>query len=481
MIFSSVEFIFIFLPICALCYALLQKTIFFRKSLFLIFIASLVYYGYWEPKNLWIILASILFNYYAAHLIFAAVTYKKIFFLISIGLNLALLSYFKYTDFAISTLNTILGVHIPLAGIVLPIGISFFTFQQIAYLSDVYTQKLDPTHEGLLSYGCFVVFFPQLIAGPLVHHREMMPQFTQQNSREVNWENIYCGIVMFSIGLAKKVLIADNLSPAAIHAFDKAASLTFLDACLGSIVYTLQLYFDFSGYADMAIGCALLFNIHLPQNFYSPYKATNIQIFWRKWHITLSRWLRDYLYIPLGGSRTGKMRTLVNLFITFLLGGLWHGAAWTFVLWGAMHGCALIVHRTYSQIWQKQMPVFIGWFLTFTFVNMAWVVFRAPTFERLDKFLDAFLGYNGLPISHNFMIAIGRIVGAGQYPFTIYALFVLFSLILAITAKNSHEIIGHATNKPKIVTTSLAIFCLFFSIMVLLSKSEPSEFLYFQF
>lgn len=334
MVFSSLEFVLLFLPVSILGYYLLLRLGWKRYALLFILLASFFYYAYWRVENILLIFASIGFNYMLGNMLSSATKYRKLLFVAGIGCNLLALFYFKYTMFALETVNALSTAQLSVPQIILPIGISFFTFQQIAYLSDIYTGKHDPTGEGLLNYSLFVCFFPQLVAGPIVHHKEMMPQFASAQARIVNWENIYKGLILFSIGLAKKVLIADTLSPLVGYAFDQAGSLTFSEALYASLCYTLQLYFDFSGYCDMAIGCGLMLNIQLPWNFDSPYKATNIQEFWRRWHITLSRWLRDYLYIPLGGNRKGDIRTLGNLFLTFLLGGLWHGAAWTFVIWG---------------------------------------------------------------------------------------------------------------------------------------------------
>lgn len=474
MVFSSPEFLFLFLPLIVLGYYLLLRFQQTRAITAFLFAASLLYYAYWRPENTWLILASIGVNYGLGQLIAQADRFRRTLFAAGIALNLSALGYYKYTDFAISSLNTLLHTDFPLRGIVLPIGISFFTFQQIAYLSDIYTKKHDPAHEGFLNYCCFVCFFPQLIAGPIVHHQEMMPQFFNSGNHSVHWENIYHGLLILSIGLAKKVLIADNLSPIVHYCFDETGSLTFLEAALGSISYTLQLYFDFSGYSDMAIGCALFFNIHLPWNFNSPYKATDIQDFWRRWHITLSRWLRDYLYIPLGGNRRGTGRTLGNLFVTFLLGGLWHGAAWTFVLWGALHGLALAGHRIWSQMFRKKMPAVPAWLLTFAFINAAWIVFRAPSFERVRKFIDAFLGYNDFLFRVNFRTQIIKVTIWSS--FTQVCLFVLACLLLTASC-NTQKIIRMKHS------AILYIFSLLFALccIVVSMPDVGSEFIYSQF
>lgn len=405
----------------------------------------------------------------------SAKKHRKALFIAGIGVNLLALFYFKYTMFALETVNILTSAQLSVPQIVLPIGISFFTFQQIAYLSDIYTGKHDPTGEGLLNYSLFVCFFPQLVAGPIVHHKEMMPQFASAQARIVNWENIYKGLILFSIGLAKKVLIADTLSPLVGYAFDQAGSLTFSEALYASLCYTLQLYFDFSGYCDMAIGCGLMLNIQLPWNFDSPYKALNIQDFWRRWHMTLSRWLRDYLYIPLGGNRKGDVRTLVNLFLTFLLGGLWHGAAWTFVIWGAMHGAALVVHRVWSRT-GRQMVRPLAWLLTFAFVDLAWIVFRAKDMDCLRRFAEAFAGFNGWLPRGSFKHQMWQGTFLADPKQAIF--FTAILLVICILGKNSRLSIIDLKSK-RIIVVSIMLSIL--SIMQLLIPSRSSEFIYFQF
>lgn len=474
--FSSLEFLFLFLPTSVVLYHALNKYGYGRASISFLFLASLFYYGYWKPENTFIIIASIGINYAFGHWISGTKSWRKPLFILGISINLLALAYFKYTDFSISIINSFFQTTFPLAEILLPIGISFFTFQQIAYLADIYTKKHDPTNEGFINYCCFVCFFPQLVAGPIVHHQEMMPQFADPNNRRMDWENIYAGLVMLSIGLAKKVLIADNLSPIVTYTFDTAQSLTFLEACFASLAYTMQLYFDFSGYSDMAIRCALFFNIKLPQNFLSPYKATDIQEFWKRWHITLSRWLKDYLYIPLGGNRHGSARTLRNIFITFLLGGVWHGAAWTFILWGAMHGMALVLHRIWKDFFKLRMPSLLGWSITFLFINLAWIVFRVPDFEHLEKFINAFSNYNGFAFSEHFF---GKIVDNMPQFFSSVKVrqLVLVAFLIAVIAPNSNTLIQHKNKRFFIYFIVLILV----GSLVMLQFGSKQEFLYFDF
>ena len=365
-------------------------------------------------------------------------------------------------------------------------AISFFTFQQIAYLVDSYRQE---TKEyDFLNYALFVTFFPQLIAGPIVHHKEMMPQFAKTRNKVKNYRNIATGLFVFSIGLFKKVVIADTFAVWATQGFDVATTLNLFEAWATSLSYTLQLYFDFSGYTDMAIGLALLFNIRLPVNFNSPYKATNIQDFWRRWHITLSRFLRDYVYIPLGGNKKGSFRTYNNLMATFVIGGLWHGAGWTFVFWGLLHGLALTVQKLWSKLGLK-LWTWLAWLITFNFVNIAWVFFRAKEWGDAIKVLSSMFSVDNIVLpgllkvrleflnnldihfggfTHN--IAIGIFEGQ-TLPF-ILCTFLLFLLVF----KNSMELLKDF--KP---TNQLLALTVVYFIIGILKLNEYSEFLYFRF
>ena len=338
--------------------------------------SSLFFYSWWNIIYLPLILGSVLFNYIIGVSLSKRSDHtqirKKQLLAFGIIFNIFLLGYFKYADFFIHNVNYISNTNFPTLGLVLPLAISFFTFQQITYLVDSY--KKETKEHDFLNYAVFVTFFPQLIAGPIVHHKEMMPQFANVRNKVKNYKNIVLGIFIFSIGLFKKVVIADTFALWATHGFDVANTLNIFEAWATSLSYTFQLYFDFSGYTDMAIGAALLFNIKLPINFNSPYKALNIQDFWKRWHITLSRFLRDYVYIPLGGNRKGKYRVYSNLLVTFLIGGLWHGAGWTFIFWGFLHGVAMAVHRVWKEL-NFTVNKYLAWFVTFNFLNASWVFF----------------------------------------------------------------------------------------------------------
>ena len=308
-----------------------------------------------------------------------------------------MLGYYKYFNFAVDQFNWLLGTDYHIGKILLPLAISFFTFQQIAYLVDSYRAEIE--EHSFMHYCLFVTFFPQLIAGPIVHHKEMLPQFAKPETFRFSAFHVAVGLTLFSVGLFKKVVLAAGVAVYAtpfFNAVDAGQPLTGFEAWLGALSYTLQLYFDFSGYSDMALGLARLFGIRLPENFNSPYKATSIVDFWRRWHITLSRFLRDYLYIPLGGNRKGPKRRYVNLFLTMLLGGMWHGAGWNFMIWGALHGTYLVINHAWSTARSQWIAAPIGraetvfyWLVTMLAVIVSWVYFRAETLAGANQMLLA--------------------------------------------------------------------------------------------
>ena len=412
MLFNSYEFIFAFLPITFFIYFYLNsKRLTVASKGFLVF-ASLFFYSWWNIAYLPLILISMLFNYTIGNSLSKSNDenkkgLKKTFsnksiLIFGIICNVSLLAYYKYADFFIENFNLVTSSNVNLLHLVLPLAISFFTFQQIAYLVDSY--RGETKEYDFLNYALFVTFFPQLIAGPIVHHKEMIPQFASSWNMVKNYKNIALGLFIFSIGLFKKVVIADTFAVWATAGFDNAQTLNLIEAWATSLSYTFQLYFDFSGYTDMAIGIALMFNIKLPINFNSPYKALNIQDFWRRWHITLSRFLRDYIYIPLGGNKISSFRTYSNLLATFVIGGFWHGAGWTFVFWGFLHGMALIIHRIWSNLGFK-MNTILAWFITFNFVNIAWIFFRAKEWDDAIKVLKGMF-FGDLVVSKQFANAV---------------------------------------------------------------------------
>ncbi len=484
MLFNSYEFIFAFLPVTYFIYFYLNKKHLTEASKGFMVFASLFFYSWWNVKYLPLILISMVFNYSLGRELATPKRLKSVskkqLLTVGVTFNLALLAYFKYMDFFIENINRLAGTHLGLLHLALPLAISFYTFQQIAYLVDSY--RGETKEYDFLNYAVFVTFFPQLIAGPIVHHSEMMPQFAKVRNKVINLQNIAAGLFIFSMGLFKKVVIADTFATWATQGFDIAKELNMLEAWSASLSYTFQLYFDFSGYTDMAIGLGLLFNINLPTNFFSPYKATSIQDFWRRWHITLSRFLRDYIYIPLGGNRKGEPRTYLNLFITFLLGGLWHGAGWTFVFWGTMHGVALIIHRA----WQKlkiKLPTILAWFITFNFINIGWVFFRAKSFDDALKVLKGM--FNGDLVLPSSLAQLSTTLAKSGIHFgqwsklyaneTYIGLWLLIVFVITVAAPNSMEW------REKFKTNIFyLILTLLFSLSIFMLYRK-SEFLYFNF
>jgi alginate O-acetyltransferase complex protein AlgI len=465
MLFNSYSFIFVFLPAAAIGYFLLNH---FRLTIgakLWLAAASLVFYGWWNVNYIPLILGSIAFNYLVGRLLQAGsgpasspLGRRRAILIAGITGNLLLLGYYKYTDFLLGNLNELTGSSFTLLTIALPLGISFFTFTQIAYLVDSYKNKVRETNP--INYVLFVTFFPHLIAGPILHHSEMMPQFDRIRGKRWHWSNAAVGGYIFCIGLFKKVIIADTFAKYANDGF--AAASHFVESWVASLSYTFQLYFDFSGYTDMAIGVALLFNIRLPQNFNSPYKALSIQDFWRRWHMTLSRFLRDYIYIPLGGNRRGELRMLINLMLTFIIGGLWHGAGWTFLFWGFLHGAGQLVHR----MWTKQkhpMPPWLAWFVTFMFINITWVFFRAENWHQATRILKGMAGLNGV------------VLGELRSSLPAILLILLFLPIVLFTANSSEREAGF---RPSL-RIGIAMAVMF--VLSLMYFNQISKFLYFNF
>src|SRR5882672_505706 len=404
MLFNSHEFLLGFLPVVLIVYFLLGRQASSLAAIGFLTTASLFFYGWWNPVYLALLAGSIIFNYAVGRALLA----RRAKPLLAVGIagDLLLLGSFKYAGFFATNLNHIAVLGLPVPHIVLPLGISFFTFTQIAYLVDVY--RGEAREYRFLNYALFVSFFPHLLAGPVLHHAEVMPQFARRETFRFSAENFAVGMTIFAIGLFKKVILADGVVEFATPVFDAAkngATLTFLAAWGGVLAYTFQLYFDFSGYSDMAIGLARVFGIVFPANFNSPYKAASMIEFWRRWHMTLSRFLRDYLYFPLGGGRRGLLKRHVNLMITMLLGGLWHGAGWTFVVWGGLHGLYLIVNHAWRAARARwlagislpdSLALWLGRLLTFLAVVVAWVFFRAETLPAATAILEGMAGLNGI-------------------------------------------------------------------------------------
>ncbi|WP_246844088.1 MBOAT family protein [Hydrocoleum sp. CS-953] len=409
---------------------------------------------------------------------------------VGIAVNLAIISYYKYANFFLDTVNSVVSTNLNAGQIILPLAISFYTFTQIAYLVDAYRGETRETNYDLLTYSFFVVFFPQLIAGPILRHDELIPQFRQLRNFIFSQKNMALGLSLFSLGLCKKVLIADTISPWVALAFNNASELSFIEAWVGALSYTFQLYFDFSGYSDMAIGLGLMFNIRLPINFNSPYKATSISDFWRRWHITLSNFLRDYLYIPLGGSRRGEVRRYSNLLTTMLLGGLWHGAGWTYVIWGGLHGTYLCINHGWRKL-NIPMPKVLAWVITFVAVIVSWVLFRAQNIQDGLEILQTMAGLKGVFIPGE---AQGKLSVLTTFGFQlkswsemtywpklwgskIFSILGLIGLTFSVSfLPNTQEIL--AKLKP---TWWWAVWIGVLTSLALLSLNRVSEFLYFQF
>ncbi len=510
MLFNTFNFIFLFLPIALTGYFVLSRYS-CQFAAFWLALASLFFYGSWDYHYLPLLLGSITFNYWLARAIDSRQKMfgKKSLLSVAIIANLLLLAYYKYANFFVSSFSWITDEDISL-DIVLPIGISFFTFTQIAFLVDTYQGKVKEykfTH-----YLLFVTYFPHLIAGPVLHHKEMMPQFAEKKTYCPSAENFAIGLSIFVIGLIKKVLIADNIAPLANPVFEVNAHPALIESWFGALAYTLQLYFDFSGYSDMAIGLSRLFGVRLPLNFNSPYKAENIIDFWRRWHMTLSRFLRDYLYIPLGGNRNGTYARYRNLFITMLLGGLWHGAGWTYVIWGGLHGLYLVINHGWHFVRER-----LGWSeghswlgmlvargLTFLAVLMAWVFFRAPDFATAIDVLSGMTGLNGISLPAWTKTQLGWLVQTGwmvRFEGIPYIDFggigvpvLLLALGLVWFTPNTQEIMAKTQPclEPVIPGKSMLSirwqtstpWLLFISagfLLCVFSMNRVSEFLYFQF
>jgi alginate O-acetyltransferase complex protein AlgI len=469
-LFNSYPFVLIFLPLVLAGFAALTRWGTRRAVLAFLVAASLAFYAWWNWRFVFLIVFSILFNFSLGSRLHrrvrrhgASAAPARRLLALGIAVNLGLLAYFKYRNFLVDTVSVAFGAGWEMPPLLLPLAISFFTFEQITYLVDVSNGATGDY--DFLGYCLFISFFPHLIAGPIVRFRELVPQFSAAGTFVFSQGNVAKGLFIFAIGLFKKVMIADTFSPWVAPIFDRAPVVVFTDAWGAALAYTLQLYFDFSGYTDMAIGLALMLNIVLPENFDSPYQARSIVDFWRRWHMTLSSFLRDYLYIPLGGSRAGAARRYVNLFITMLLGGLWHGASWTFVLWGGLHGMFLVVNH----LWRRtglRMPSAIAWALTLGAVMVGWVFFRAPTLERAQVILSGMAGLSGFEWP-DFAYSIG----GNRFKLLLPA------LAVALWGPNRQAIVEWPWRSDYAYAAAFAVL----AVLSLLRFGDPSPFLYFLF
>ena len=435
MLFNSYEFIFIFLPVCLVVFFSASKL---NKSLAVLWLvlSSLFFYGWWNVYYVPLLIASVCINYFISKRIEGS-TSKKFWLILGIAVNFAVLSVCKYIN-------------------LIPLGISFFTFTQTAYIVNIF--KGTAKTEGLMRYGEYVTFFGYITSGPIADYRDMIPQFS--NAGSVDYDMIAKGITLFSLGLFKKIYIADGIASFVNELFAQAGILTFFEAWAAALGYSMQLYFDFSGYSDMAIAIGLMFGLKLPDNFNSPYKSTSIIDFWRRWHMSLGLWVRDYIYIPLGGSREGDIKRTRNVIIAMLFTGLWHGLGWTFILWGMLHGVMLAVNHQWRRLGLR-LPAVIAWGITFGCVMLCWVVFRADSVGSAGHMLGAMLGLYGFPLQ-------GLHIGNKK-------LLIALTMI-TVLCPNTKEIIQRF--RPGILWLAVTLVMLFMSFV---KFSGISDFLYFQF
>ena len=496
MLFNSYIFILLFLPLCIVGYFTLNHYKQYKWGQAFLLAMSLWFYGYNSVKYLGVLVASVLINY-GVYLFLEKndstsesigkennnkCNRRKIIMIFGVMINVGILLYFKYMDFFIDNINGIFKTDIAFLRIALPLGISFFTFQQISFIVDAYRGEI-PGYR-FLDYACFVTYFPQLIAGPIVTHDELVPQFMDEEKKKFNADNMLRGIYIFTLGLAKKVLLADTFGKVVNYGYMVPDTLNTATAMITILAYTIQIYFDFSGYCDMAIGIGKMMNIDLPLNFNSPYKACTIIEFWDRWHMTLTRFFTRYVYIPLGGSRKGNARTYINVFLVFLISGFWHGASWNFVLWGVMHGVLNILTRLCKTIVDK-VPKAINWLFTFVFVNVAWVFFRAESipqaFTILRKALSGpFVVTDGafyeLISSAEIKEVMSFLPIEERFPGFVLVVYFAVALLLLLGSKNAYE--KSLRFKPTIFNMGMTLFLLVWSVF---SFSGISTFLYFNF
>lgn len=485
MLFNSYEFIFAFLPITLIGYFLLNRLNKPSCAKGWLVLCSLFFYAYFNVSYLWIIVTSIVVNYLLSYYFETKFSsnsiLRKILFGFGLTLNIGLLFFYKYLDFTLETVATIFNADPIHFGLILPLGISFFTFQQVSFLIDSYRGQAK--RYNLLDYALFVTFFPQLIAGPIVLHSEVIPQFENKNNLKFNMDNFAKGLYVFSRGLAKKVLVADNFGKVVSFGYANLSTLSSFEAILTIVTYTFQIYFDFSGYCDMASGIAYMFNIELPINFNSPYKARNISDFWKRWHMTLTRFLTTYIYFPLGGSRCSKARTCFNILVVFLVSGVWHGAGFTFILWGAMHGVAMVIYRLFKKSIDK-IPYAVTWFFTFLFVSLTWVFFRAANISDANQVIAHIFrgGFTlNFEITETLLNVIPINIIANLLDFNgilnLVMIFIpLITTVICVFARNVQE--KAQIFKPTLGNLFSTGFLLVWSV---LSLSGVSTFLYFNF
>lgn len=488
--FNSYIFVLAFLPLTVIGYFLLNKVKVTCAADIFLFAASLVFYGYYNHSYVLFLVVSIVVNYLVATLIRVGKIHRKLLLICGFVFDLGVLIIFKYYNFFIGSLNSTFGTSIQLLNIMLPIGISFYTFQQISYIVDTY--KNPGGGYSLLEYAKYVSFFPYILEGPIAYHHEIIPQFQDINRRKIDYDNLAKGLWLFAIGMGKKVIIADSLGLLVDDSFAHIGNLGTVKACIVMLSYTMQIYFDFSGYCDMATGVAKMFNIDLPLNFNSPYKALSISDFWKRWHMTLTRFFTKYVYIPLGGNRQGDVRTYLNMLIVFLISGLWHGANWTFVLWGIAHGIASAVTRllekktTLLKPSKSILKKVVFWCGTFLFVNLAWVMFRSDSVADAMLFYKQIFSFNMVAVDQQFIQLtltdgvklVGKLVPLigeiiiGNWLWILLVVAVMFSIII------NNEYVKIEEWKPNALKTCFVSIILVYCI---LSFSGISSFMYWNF
>ncbi len=486
MLFNSYIFVLLFLPIVLAGWFQLNKYSRYKLAEAFLLGMSLWFYGYFNFNYLLIIITSIFANYgaYKALSRCRLCTQRKFIFFSGLSFNLGILFYFKYFDFFLENINAAFQASFPLRHILLPLGISFYTFQQLSFLIDCYKQEV-PEY-SFLQYAVYVTYFPQLIAGPIVTHDEFIPQLNNMANRRLNWEGLAKGLYLFTLGLAKKVLIADTFGNAVNWGYATVASLDSINAFLLMLSYTIQIYFDFSGYCDMALGIGQMMNFKLPVNFSSPYQSLTVTEFWDRWHMTLTRFFTRYIYIPLGGSKKGACRTYLNTMAVFLLSGLWHGANWTFILWGACNGIFIVASKHWKNFFYKLHPA-LNWLVTFGFVNVMWVLFRASSIQEALQVIKkiAMLQFSGIrpEFTNTFNLTEFRMVLSllhldilNRYPYFFMVGFFLVAFLLLFSNKNApeHAAAFQPTAGKCFFTVALLVWCIF-------SFSGLSTFLYFNF
>lgn len=484
MLFNSYIFIFCFFPLCMVGYFSFNHFGKYRISMGFLLAMSLWFYGYFMPSYIFVITGSIIGNYAIYRLMLGSKTAKtrKLWMIAGVVADCAVLLWFKYMDFFIGNINSVFKSGISLLHITLPLGISFFTFQQISFVVDAYrgeTGKYD-----ILSYACYVSYFPQLIAGPIVTHDELVPQFEDEKKKKFDFENFGRGLFLFALGLSKKVLLADTFGKAVDYGYGSYASLNSSGLFLLILFYTIQLYFDFSGYCDMAVGIGKMMNFDIPVNFNSPYKAVTITDFWDRWHMTLTRFFTKYIYIPLGGNRKGNVRTYINVLIVFFVSGFWHGAGWNFIFWGMCHGIMVVLTRMFKkQI--IRIPKVITGFFTFVFVNLAWVFFRSDSMNTAWMVISGAFRFNFGQIDPSMIEAfrlpeLVKLLSLtpleSKFPAILMILFIAIALYFMFFAKNSYE-------RMKTMSPGAGSFIVTFVLLIwsVFSLSGVSTFLYFNF